>query len=206
MILYSFRRCPYAIRARMALHASCMEYELREVDLKNKPAHMLAASPKGSVPVLILEDGKVIDESYDIMQWALRSHDPENWLGEQNAYLPAAARLVEINDTTFKRALDGYKYADSELSREHFRTAGEIFLRELEERLNATTHLLGNTLSIADAAIFPFIRQFSAVDAGWFAKSPYPALRIWLAGMVNSPRFEAVMHKHPLWQPPLENS
>ncbi len=192
----------------MALHASCMEYELREVDLKNKPAPMLAASPKGSVPVLILEDGKVIkviDESYDIMQWALRSHDPKNWLGEEGAYLLPAASLVEKNDIDFKQALDGYKYAGSELSREHFRTAGEISLRELEGRLNETSHLLGNTLSIADVAIFPFIRQFAAVDAGWFANAPYPALRLWLAGIVDSPRFAAVMQKHPLWQPALEN-
>ena len=179
----------------MALHASCMEYELREVDLKNKPAHMLSASPKGSVPVLILGEGHVIDESYDIMRWALRLHDPENWLGEQNAYLPAATRLVEINDTTFKRALDGYKYADSELSREHFRAAGEVFLRELEVSLSPKRHLLADKLSIADAAIFPFIRQFAAVDAGWFANAPYPALRLWLAGIVNSQCFEAVMHK-----------
>lgn len=195
MILYSFRRCPYAIRARMALHVSCAEYELREVDLKSKPAHMLAASPKGSVPVLILEDGHVIDESYDIMQCALRSHDPENWLGEEGTYLLPAASMIEKNDIDFKRALDGYKYADSELSREHFRTAGEFFLRELEERLNATRYLFADKLTIADAAIFPFIRQFAAVDAGWFANAPYPALRLWLSGIVNSPRFAAVMKK-----------
>ncbi len=182
----------------MALHASGVTYELREVDLRNKPDHMLAVSPKGSVPVLVLPDGTVIDESFDIMQWALRQHDPENWLGCQDAYLLAAQPLIGINDTGFKQALDGYKYADSELSREHFRAAGEIFLRQLEDRLNATRHLLADELSIADAAIFPFIRQFAGVDANWFAKAPYPALRIWLAEILQSPRFADVMLKHPL--------
>jgi glutathione S-transferase len=201
LILYSFRRCPYAIRARMALHASGLAYELREVDLKNKPDHMLAVSPKGSVPVLILEDGKVIDESFDIMQHALRQHDLENWLGEQDAHLLAAQSLVSINDTTFKQALDGYKYADSDTTREHFRAQGEDFLRQLEDRLSTTRHLLADELSIADAAIFPFIRQFAGVDADWFAEAPYPALRLWLAEILQSPRFADVMQKHSIWQP-----
>ena len=182
----------------MALHASCMEYELREVDLKNKPAHMLAASPKGSVPVLILGEGHVIDESYDIMQWALRRNDPENWLGENESHLLQAALLVTENDTYFKQALDGYKYAACGKDQARFRAQGEAFLRKLEVRLNETSHLLADKLSIADAAIFPFIRQFAAVDAGWFANAPYPALRLWLAGIVNSQRFEAVMQKYHL--------
>ena len=183
----------------MALHASRIAYELREVDLKNKPASMLAASPKGSVPVLILEDGKVIDESFDIMQWALRLHDPENWLGEQNAYLLAAAPLILENDTGFKQALDGYKYAADDTERARFRAQGEAFLRVLEERLSRARHLLADELSIADAALFPFMRQFAAVDADWFSKSPYPALRAWLAEIVNSARFAAVMQKHPIF-------
>ena len=195
MILYSFRRCPYAMRARMALHASGLEYELREVDLKNKPAHMLEVSPKGSVPVLILPDGKVIDESYDIMQWALQRHDPENWLGEDESLLIESLPLVAENDTGFKKALDGYKYAVSPDSRISFQVKGEEFLKKLEERLASSRHLLGDNASIADAAIFPFIRQFAAVDASWFADSPYPALRLWLSGIVNSQRFAAVMKK-----------
>ena len=185
----------------MALHASGLAYELREVDLRNKPDHMLAVSPKGSVPVLVLPDGKVIDESFDIMQHALRQHDPENWLGCQDAYLLAAQSPVSINDTDFKQALDGYKYAKDDDERRHFRAAGEIFLNELEARLNRTHHLLADAPSIADAAIFPFIRQFAGVDANWFANSPYPALRIWLAEILQSPRFADVMLKHPLWQP-----
>ena len=183
------------MRARMALHASGLEYELREVDLKNKPAHMLEVSPKGSVPVLILPDGKVIDESYDIMQWALRRNDPENWLGEDESLLIESLPLVAENDTGFKKALDGYKYAVSPDSRISFQVKGEEFLKKLEERLASSRHLLGDNASIADAAIFPFIRQFAAVDASWFADSPYPALRLWLSGIVNSQRFAAVMKK-----------
>jgi glutathione S-transferase len=194
-VLYSFRRCPYAIRARMALHASGIAYELREVDLKNKPAAMLAVSPKGSVPVLVLPDGRVIDESRDIMQWALQQHDPENWLGEQDDYFLAAQPLIEMNDGRFKQALDGYKYADGTTARTDFRTQGEAFLLQLEARLTANSYLLGNRLSIADAAIFPFIRQFAAVDADWFSASSYSALRTWLAAIVNSPRFAEVMQK-----------
>ena len=185
----------------MALHASGLAYELREVDLKNKPDHMLAVSPKGSVPVLVLPDGKVIDESYDIMQWALRRNDPEHWLGKERAYLAPAASLVDENDTDFKKALDGYKYAKDDDERRHFRAAGEIFLNELEARLNRTHYLLADAPSIADAAIFPFIRQFSGVDANWFANSPYPAPRLWLEGLSQSARFLDVMQKSM----PLEN-
>lgn len=191
------------MRARMALHASGVAVELREIELRNKPAHLLAVSPKGSVPVLILPDASVIDESWDIMQWALRQHDPENWLGEQEADLVAAAPLIKHNDTRFKHALDRYKYADRypEFSRIDYRHQGESFLQALEVRLQTTRYLLGNAPSIADAAIFPFIRQFAEVDKDWFAHSPYPALRIWLTEFINSPRFAAVMQKQPVWQP-----
>lgn len=196
-ILYSFRRCPYAMRARLALHASGIAYELREVELRNKPACMLAASPKGSVPVLVLVDRRVIDESWDIMQWALRRHDPENWLGECDAYLLAAAPLILTNDGSFKFYLDRYKYADRypEQSRLTYRSGGEIFLQQLEGNLRTTRYLLGNAMSVADAAIFPFIRQFAAVDQDWFLRAPYPLLRIWLTEISDSPRFAAIMHK-----------
>ena len=154
------------MRARLALHASGIAYQLHEVDLRNKPAAMLAASPKGSVPVLVSTDGNVIDESWQIMQWALRAHDPENWLGTDEACLRSAAPLILSNDGDFKHHLDRYKYAgrNPEQSGLTDRLDGEIFLRQLEARLLATRYLLGNTLSIADAAIFPFIRQFAAVD------------------------------------------
>lgn len=202
-ILYSFRRCPYAIRARLALHASGMTYELREVHLRNKPAAMLTASPKGSVPVLVLPDGRVIDESWDIMIWALRNNDPAAWLGNNEADVEAAARLVEINDGAFKRALDRYKYAEPAAapSKLQSRTAGELFLQQLETRLQTHACLHGEAFSIADAAILPFVRQFAGVDTDWFETAPYPRLRAWLQSGVESPLFLAVMHKYPVWQP-----
>jgi glutathione S-transferase len=187
----------------LALHASGVAVELREIELRNKPDQMLEASPKGSVPVLLLQDGSVIDESWEIMQWALRQHDPEIWLGEQETYLAAAAPLINRNDTSFKHDLDRYKYADryTEFSRTDYRQQGESFLQTLEDRLQVTRYLLGNAPSIADAAIFPFIRQFTDVDKDWFAHSPYPSLRVWLTAFVNSPRFAAVMLKQTIWQP-----
>lgn len=187
----------------MALHASETSYELREVVLRNKPSCMLAASPKASVPVLLLPDGRVIDESWDIMQWALRQHDPEGWLGEHQQHIAASQPLIASNDSHFKHYLDRYKYADRypEQSRSDYRELAEIFLQQLEQRLNATRYLLGNTLSIADAGIFPFVRQFAEVDREWFAQAPYPALHDWLENISGSARFAAVMQKHPPWQP-----
>jgi glutathione S-transferase len=191
------------MRARLALHVSGVAVELREIALRNKPDHMLCASPKGSVPVLILPDGSVIDESWEIMQWALRQHDPEGWLGEQETYLAAAASLINRNDTSFKYALDRYKYADRypEFSRIDYRHLGVSFLQTLEDRLQVTRYLLSHKPTIADAAVFPFIRQFAEVDKDWFAHSAYPALRIWLTEIENSPGFAAVMQKQPIWQP-----
>jgi glutathione S-transferase len=201
-ILYSFRRCPYAIRARLALHVSGIAHELREVSLRSKPACLLTASPKGSVPVLVLPNGQVIDESRDIMLWALQQHDPENWLGSQNRYLDQATRLVAINDHHFKTALDRYKYAGRhpEYPQAYYRNQGEAFLRQLEDCLQANACLLGPGLSIADAAVFPFIRQFAGVDQAWFDQSPYPKLRDWTATLCRSSRFAEVMHKHDVWQ------
>ena len=202
-VLYSFRRCPYAIRARLALGASGVAVELREVALRNKPASMLAASPKGSVPVLVLPDGRVIDESWEIMLWALHQHDPDGWLGEKHAYADTATPLVHENDTTFKGNLDCYKYPDRYPAHPqiHYRIQAEMFLQQLENRLRVTPYLLGDTLSIADAAIFPFIRQFAEVDKNWFAQAPYPSLRQWLQNLLISERFAAVMKKYSPWQP-----
>ena len=201
-ILYSFRRCPYAVRARLALQASMTPYELREVQLRDKPASMLAASPKGSVPVLVLPEGQVIDESWDIMQWALQRHDPAHWLGSDGVYLKPAAALVHINDTTFKAALDRYKYADRhpEHPQSVYRAEGEQFLRQLEDRLQVHAYLLGDHLSIADAALLPFIRQFAAVDQAWFDQSPYPKLRNWCAALIHSAMYTTVMQKFPVWR------
>lgn len=202
-ILYSFRRCPYAIRARLALYASGIAVELREVVLRDKPASMLKASPKGSVPVLILSDGSVIDESWDIMLWALRQRDPDGWLGKNEGYLTAGTPLLIENDTDFKKYLDRYKYPDRypEYQKIHYRMQGEVFLQALEDRLLTNPYLLGNTLSVVDVAIFPFIRQFSDVDKHWFAQAPYPSLRHWLKEFLDSESFAAVMEKKQPWHP-----
>ena len=199
-ILYSFRRCPYAMRARLAIAYSNVEVELREVELRNKPQAMLLISPKATVPVLQLEDGRVLDESLDIMFWALQQNDVEQWLKAVN--LNHAQALIQRNDEQFKYYLDRYKYADrypaySEL---YYRQQAELFLTDLEGLLTQSVFLCGEHFSLADAAILPFIRQFCAVDPLWFKDSPYPALRRWLNHFLASSLFERVMEKYPYWQ------
>lgn len=192
-ILYSYRRCPYAMRARMALRYAGISVETREVVLGDKPRHMLAVSPKGTVPVLVLPDGKVIDESLDIMAWALAQQDPDGWLTDNRLF----QELITENDGSFKRALDQYKYATRfpEQSAEVYRQQGERFLARLEALLSEHAYLLSEKLTQADVAIFPFIRQFSMVDTDWFAEAPYPHLRQWLAGLLASELFNGVMQK-----------
>lgn len=199
-ILYSFRRCPYAIRARMAVHYAGVEVELREVLLKDKPAAMLSASSKGTVPVLVLPDGRVLDESYDVMCWALDQQDIDHWRSRQLG--AELNELVRVNDGEFKTHLDHYKYFDRfpMQSMEHYRSQAEKFLVVLEEKLTAQKYLLSETISLADVTIFPFIRQFAFVDKDWFDKSPYPKLKCWLNSFLNSELFLAVMEKHPVWQ------
>jgi glutathione S-transferase len=195
-ILYSFRRCPYAIRARLAIAYAGTPVEIREVQLKNKPEQMLAISPKGTVPVLQLPDGKVIDESLDIMRWALSQNDPDDWLDAGDD----AEQLIQWNDGDFKTYLDRYKYADRypEFPASYYRSEAEVFLKELENKLAQYRYLGGNHFSIADAAIFPFIRQFTAVDKAWLIASRYQNLNSWLNGILASALFASVMGKHPV--------
>lgn len=202
-VLYSFRRCPYAMRARLALAASETEVEHREVLLRDKPAAMLAASHKATVPVLVLPDGQVIEESLDIMRWALGRNDPRGWLAPGDAMF----ELVAINDGPLKRALDRYKYPnryEGEDALEN-RARGLEILARLETRLAGSTFLYGEAMSLADAAIFPFVRQFAHTDRMWFAAQPLPHLQAWLAGHLASPIFVAIMHKHPVWMPDRED-
>ncbi|WP_300545170.1 glutathione S-transferase [Maricaulis sp.] len=197
-ILYSFRRCPYAMRARLALHASGTAVEHREILLRDKPQAMLNASPKGTVPVLVLPDGPVLDESLDVMRWALERHDPEDWLAPGGAM----DGLIAMCDGPFKHHLDRYKYAtryENADALEH-RAAGLDFLERLNEQLSGRLQLFGDRMSLADAAIFPFVRQFAHTDRDWFRAQPLDALQAWLAGHLASERFAAVMVKHPLWQ------
>jgi glutathione S-transferase len=194
-ILYSFRRCPYAMRARLALLVSRSEVVIREVALRAKPPELLAVSAKATVPVLVLPDGVVIDESLDIMHWALHRHDPEGWLGSPDAALIAA------NDGAFKVHLDRYKYA-SRLGDDlvFHRQAAVDWLAELEARLAGCHYLGGATPSLADAAIMPFVRQFALVDPTWFEVQPLPRLQTWLAGQLASPLFNQAMVRLLPWR------
>ena len=190
-VLYSFRRCPYAMRARMALRYSGVPLSIVEVSLKAKPAEMLELSPKGTVPVLVCADGRVIEQSLEIMLWALAQYDPDNWLG------PDSAALIEENDQVFKVNLDRYKYAIRypEQPMEHYRAQGAAFLQRLEMMLEHTPYLAGDTLSLADIALAPFVRQFAHVDRDWFEQAPYPRLNTWLEQFLASELFTAVMAK-----------
>lgn len=197
-ILYSYRRCPYAMRARMALKVASVEVEIREISLREKPKHMLAISPKGTVPVLVPAENQIIDESLDIMLWSLNQHDPKGWLSVD---MESAQALIEENDTSFKKALDRYKYADRfpERTQEDYRQDGEIFLAKLEMMLANQDYLLKQTPTIVDIAIFPFIRQFRGVDLQWFESSTYINLNRWINKLIESELFLSIMQKHPTY-------
>lgn len=201
-ILYSFRRCPYAMRARLAVAQANVAVGLREVVLRDKPAHMLEISPKGTVPVLALPGGTVIDESIDVMQWALAINDPEGWLEPEVGTLDQMLKLVAQNDGEFKHHLDRFKYSTRYNNADPLahRTAAEEFLQVLETKLQLSDWLFGSRPALADFAILPFIRQFSGVDRAWFEAAPYPALRQWLSRFLESPLFKAVMKKYPQWR------
>lgn len=201
--LYSFRRCPYAMRARLALHASGQRCELREIVLRDKAPEFLAASPKGTVPVLLPPGDAVIEESLDVMLWALRARDPERWLVPEIGDLDAMLVLIEACDTGFKPNLDAYKYASRDAPEKGLeaRAAGAVFLAKLDERLGRHPYLFGERLALADMAVFPFVRQFANVDRGWFDDEPWPHLRRWLEELLESPRFAHVMKKYAKWQP-----
>ena len=198
--LYSFRRCPYAMRARLGLLFAELPVELREITLKNKPAHMLAISPKGTVPVLQLADGVVIEESRDIMEWALEQQDPQELLNPKT--LHQGNTLIEQNDQEFKHWLDRYKYADRhlEMTQTEYRQKGEAFLQILEALLTKNTYLLGDSVTIADIGIMPFVRQFAHVDRDVFYSLPYPKLQIWLKNWLAHPLFIQAMTKFQPWQ------
>ncbi|ABE44852.1 glutathione S-transferase [Polaromonas sp. JS666] len=212
-VLYSFRRCPYAMRARLALVVSGQRCELREVVLRSKPPEMLAASSKGTVPVLVLPGGEVIDESLDIMLWALRRHDPQHWLTPERGTLQDMQVLIDGNDGAFKRNLDRYKYpnryleeaaeetaGDEAVFAEAHRTAGAAWLGRLELMLEQHGCLFGAQASLADMALLPFVRQFAHTDAAWFTAQPWPRLQAWLAGFEASALYQSVMEKHAPWR------
>jgi glutathione S-transferase len=201
-VLYSFRRCPYAIRARLALSCSGTTVELREVDLKRKPAPLLALSSAATVPVLDLGQGQVLTQSLDILHWALKQNDPKGWLqhGERSFH----QWLVDTTDGDFKRWLDRYKYAERfpERGAADWRDeAVRCLIKPLEAQLAAQPHVGGQKPCWADAAVFPFVRQFASVDPDWWASSPWACTRRWLNTWLCNPLFLACMHKVPVWEP-----
>ncbi len=203
-VLYSFRRCPYAMRARLALSISGQHCTLREVVLRDKPAEMLTLSPKATVPVLLLCDDQVLEESLDIALWALDRNDPQQWLSPEMGTLADMKALIADSDGPFKHHLDRYKYAtryEEGTDPVHHRDAGVHFLSPLNDRLGQHAHLFGDRPALADFAIFPFIRQFANTDRDWFDRQPLPNLQSWLAGHLNSELFQSVMKKWPVWTP-----
>ncbi|MDO6618174.1 glutathione S-transferase [Shewanella sp. 6_MG-2023] len=214
-ILYTFRRCPYAMRARIGLHLSSLNPELREIELRNKPADMLKVSPKGTIPVLVLADiqkynPKVLDESLDIFKFSLNQYPSlknEYLCNDDYANLlssitdKAALELIDLNDNQFKSWLDKYKYADRHLDypEVHYRNKACEFIDILEYKLALNRQLLSESPSMADYAIFPFVRQFAHVNKPWFQQSRYTNVKQWLHDHLESELFKAVMTKHPLW-------
>ena len=196
-VLYSFRRCPYAMRARMALAAAAIPVELREVLLREKPPELVAVSPKATVPVLLLPTGTVLEESLEIMLWALEQHDPFHWSTNDDQWSYWVTRC----DGEFKHWLDRYKYADRypEHAAEQYRNSAESFIQRLESTLTTSAWVAGPQPTIADIALFPFVRQFAAVDAAWWQATPYALTRRWLDHWVDSDLFTVVMQKYPRW-------
>jgi glutathione S-transferase len=202
-ILYSFRRCPYAMRARMALLSAGITVELREIEFRNKPRHMLACSPKGTVPVLVLPDNGVLEESRDIMFWSLAQHDPDGWLSRDTSPgLSETDQFIHENDFVFKPDLDRYKYFHrfGEQDGREARERASRFVQSLEMRLSDRAFLFGDACSVADAALFPFIRQFAHVDRDWFYSQNWNHAIRWLNHFLELDAFHQVMHKYPVWQ------
>ncbi len=201
-ILYSFRRCPYAMRARMAIAASGQACALREVVLRNKSPEMVAVSPKGTVPVMVLPDNRVIEESLEIMRWALDCSDPEGWLAPLHNDPNDIYALIAENDGPFKEALDRYKYPTRYETPDplFYRAQGLVFLKKLNERLLKTDYLCGSNFTFSDAAISPFIRQFANNDREWFNALDLSRVQNWLQNILESDRFLRVMEKYPAWE------
>ena len=199
-ILYSFRRCPYAMRARMAIHISGQKCELREVLLRDKPPSMLEYSAKGTVPVLILQDGKVIDESLDVIDWALNLNDPDDW--QRSKDKEKTKELIKINDGEFKYHLDRYKYSkryDNE-DPEFHRKKCLKFIESINNELNNSEYIFDDNISYADIVLLPFIRQFRIADIEWFDSLPYDNLKRWLSSFLGSSLLNSIMKKYDLWK------
>ena len=194
-ILYSFRRCPYAIRARLAVYSAGIELELREVLLRDKTPKFLEVSKSKTVPCLQTND-YILDESLEIMIWALKINDPKNWLRETDKSL----ELIATCDGPFKNALDRTKYPNRypDESAVENRVLASNFLDFIENQLNPC--LFGENFNLADIAILPFVRQFAHIDFDWFLSQPWPKTAEWLENFKNSEMFSSVMKKYPKWE------
>ena len=201
-VFWSFRRCPYAMRARLAVCSAGIQVELREILLRDKPDAFLRASPKGTVPVVELVDGTVLEESRDVMQWALGQNDPAGWLDVQHHAPDRTASFLDALDGPFKTHLDRYKYAsrfDVRAALEH-RTAGAAILAEFDASLASQPSLSGEKHGLLDFATLPFVRQFRIADPVWFDAQPWPHLHHWLQDFLESRQFASVMKKYAIWQ------
>jgi len=189
------------MRARLALDSSGQTVELREVVLRDKPVELLRASAKGTVPVLIDGEGRTLDESLDIMRWALVRHDPAQWLTPEESTCEEMLLLIAQCDGYFKHHLDRYKYPQRypEADAPMHRDAGGQFLHGLNDRLSGRSHLFGNRPALADMAIVPFVRQFVQTDPGWFQTQDWVAVHAWLKGLTQSSEFARIMFKYPPW-------
>ena len=201
-IFWSFRRCPYAMRARLAVKSSGIKVHLREILLRDKPDEFLQASQKGTVPVLEVGDGQVIDESLDVMFWALSQSDPEGWLDIYHTDKDAVEQHLSPLDTDFKFHLDRYKYATryDDVDEKIHRQEAVIFLESWNEKLTNQTALSGSNNGFLDYATLPFVRQFRIADMQWFDAQDWPALHLWLQTFLNSERFASVMTKYAPWK------
>jgi glutathione S-transferase len=201
-VLYSLRNCPYAMRARIAIFKAQQIVILRDIVLSNKPKEMITASPKATVPVLVLANGTVIEESLAIMLWALNETDPDDLLQSQHEHsLTEMLKLIKCFDDEFKTCLEQYKCAKryQEKNILECRERCELFIKMLDERLTINSFLMSNKESLADIAILPYIRQFARIERQWYLQSPYPKVRQWLNHYLQSPMFTKVMAKYPLW-------
>ena len=209
-ILYSYRRCPYAMRGRMGLFVAGINVEVREISFRDKPRHMLEISPKGTVPVLQLADETVIDESLDVLKWALSQNDPMGWLSLSADQKAQTDQLISENDGDFKKHLDRYKYPDRYLeefsdneNKEDFRSIHKrallSYLKNLDARLQETKFLIKDQVTLADIALFPFLRQLSKVEPEWFESAGYDHLNKWLDGLMEAPFFTGIMKKYETW-------
>ena len=201
-VLYSFRRCPYAIRARLALNVSAIKVELREVLLRDKAAEFILTSPKATVPVLVDEDGKIYEESLDIMDWALQQNDPEGWLSPQIGNIDEMRALIDQCENEFKPHLDRYKYANryENVDQTVERHEASKYLWQLDQHLAKHSHLFGSRISLADMAIIPFVRQFANVERRWFDNCQWQNLVTWLVEFLQSEKFPGIMVKYKTWK------